>query len=282
VRRSPGVDVLLTPGYIPPVGGGVPYAITLHDLMYLKGGANHSPARAAYFRLIRSQLIRSRCIILTVSEYSKHQILEWTDGKTAVHVVGNGVSPIESNRVQTEEGRQGDSPRLLIVASERPNKNLVRQLLAADRALLSLGGQVEIVLPEPPSATLVEQISAMRNKTVVSVRLSDADLWDRYRCADVLLSASLQEGFGLPAIEAMSARCPVVYSDVGGLPEVVDGCGVRVDPTDEQAIADGILSVFDNPGTTARLIEAAHQRSMHFTWERVVERIDLAMESLVA
>ncbi len=281
-RRSPGTELVLSPGYIPPLGGGVPYAVTLHDLMYLKGGANYSPVRAAYFRWIRSQLIRSRCVVLTVSEYSKQQILDWTDGQTAVHVVGNGVSPTESTSTPIEDNRPSAPPRLLIVASERPNKNLVRQLLAADRVLTSLGGQVEVVLPSPPSAALSEQIGTMRNKTVVSVRLSDAELWDRYRSADVLLSASLEEGFGLPAVEAMSAQCAVVYSDVGGLPEVVDGCGVLVDPTDEQAIADGIISIFEDPNATTRMVAAAYQRSQDFTWDRVVDRIDRAIENLLS
>ncbi len=111
--------------------------------------------------------------------------------------------------------------------------------------------------------------------------LSDTELWKRYRSADLLLTASLEEGFGLPAIEAMSVGCPVLYSDVGGLSEVVDGCGVLVDPRDESSIADGILNAIEDTDGTRRLVEAAYTRSLDFTWGQVARRIDLAISGLL-
>ena len=281
VRRSrEQFDVVVSPGYMPPIGCATPYAVTLHDLMYLGGGANHSRTRSAYFRLIKRQLIRSDCVVLTVSEYSKRQIVEWTNGKTPVHVVGNGVSPV-ARTASPPQRVTGHPPSLLIVASERPNKNLAQQLRAADRALRSLDGTIEVVLPVAPTTALREVIGSMRSDVTVSVCLSDAELWKRYRSADLLLTASLEEGFGLPALEAMSAGCPVLYSDVGGLSEVVDGCGVLVDPRDESSIADGILNAIEDTDGTRRLVEAAYTRSLDFTWGQVARRVDLAISGLL-
>ncbi len=114
-------DVVVSPGYMPPVGCATPYAVTLHDLMYLGGGANHSRTRSAYFRLIKRQLIRSDCVVLTVSEYSKRQIVEWTNGKTPVHVVGNGVSPVGPTRVAaaTSDRSSAETPHRRIRTTEQ-------------------------------------------------------------------------------------------------------------------------------------------------------------------
>lgn len=281
VRRSrERIDVVVSPGYMPPVGCDPPYAVTLHDLMYLEGGANYSRARAAYFRLIRHRLMRTNCVVLTVSDYSKRQIVEWTNGKVPVHVVGNGVSPIGPTASPTQRVT-GHPPSILIVASERPNKNLAPQLRAADRALRSLGGTVEVVLPAPPTTALRQVLGSMRGNVILSVRLTDPELWERYRSADLLMTASLEEGFGLPAIEAMSVGCPVLYSDVGGLSEVVDGCGILVNPRDESSITNGVLRAIEDTDRTRRMVAAAYARSLDFTWGRVAQRVDQAISSLL-
>jgi glycosyltransferase involved in cell wall biosynthesis len=280
-RDLAGARILVSPGYMPPIGARIPYAVTLHDLMYLSGGANHSRLRSGYFRAIRRQFSSNQCAVLTVSEYSKSQILEWTDGKAAVHVVGNGVSPPDDVR-RLDSHQQTGRTLALIVASERPNKNLVRQLRAADLALGDSGGQLDLVLPSPPSTHLVGEVKRLNCDVRVSVQISESELWDRYRSASALICASLEEGFGLPALEAMAASCPVVYSDVGGLSEVVGGCGFVVDPTDERSIADGIHAALEHNEANTEIVRLAHQRSLCFTWDRVVEKIDDAIEDLLS
>jgi len=78
---------------------------------------------------------------------------------------------------------------------------------------------------------------------------------------------SLNEGFGLPPLEAMAAGVPVVTSSISSLPEVVGEAGIQVDPFDVGAIARGMAEALD-PATAAQLRVAGPRRARAFTWER--------------
>jgi glycosyltransferase involved in cell wall biosynthesis len=82
---------------------------------------------------------------------------------------------------------------------------------------------------------------------------------------------SLWEGFGLPAVEAMSCGVPVIASDRGSLPEVIEDAGIFFDPLSPTAIATSILRFLGDSPLRARLVANALQRAQSFTWERAAE-----------
>jgi glycosyltransferase involved in cell wall biosynthesis len=77
---------------------------------------------------------------------------------------------------------------------------------------------------------------------------------------------SLDEGFGLPVLEAMAHGCPVVAADAAALPEVVHGAGVLVDPNRSDAVADAIREVVTNFALRAELIRKGLTRAAEFPW----------------
>src|SRR5207253_6471037 len=87
---------------------------------------------------------------------------------------------------------------------------------------------------------------------------------DLYRSARVLVMPSLDEGFGLPALEAMSAGVPVVVSSRGSLPEVVEHAGAQVDPSDVAALADAIERAVCDHGWATGAAEAGLARARSF------------------
>jgi glycosyltransferase involved in cell wall biosynthesis len=97
--------------------------------------------------------------------------------------------------------------------------------------------------------------------------VEDRRLLEAYRAADVLLFPSLDEGFGLPALEAMAAGVPVVASNRGALPEVVADAGILMDPEDEGGLAEGVARVLGNPDLRARLVAAGRRRARLYSWE---------------
>jgi glycosyltransferase involved in cell wall biosynthesis len=86
-----------------------------------------------------------------------------------------------------------------------------------------------------------------------------------------LVFPSLWEGFGLPAVEAMSCAVPVLASRRGSLPEVVGDAGLYFDPEDPAAIAASALRLLDDPALRERLSGIAHARSQGFRWDRAAE-----------
>jgi alpha-1,3-rhamnosyl/mannosyltransferase len=101
--------------------------------------------------------------------------------------------------------------------------------------------------------------------------LDDAELVLLLNSAAALVFPSLWEGFGLPAVEALSCGAPVLASSRGSLPEVVGNAGLHFDPEDTLDIARVVLRFFDEPGLRERLTQAAVPRAQSFTWQRAAE-----------
>lgn len=99
--------------------------------------------------------------------------------------------------------------------------------------------------------------------------VSDPDLAELLNASDALVFPSLWEGFGLPAVEAMSCGIPVLASNRGGsLPEVVGDAGLLFEPEDPNAIASCIIGFLRDEDLSARLARKALERSRLFSWSR--------------
>lgn len=101
--------------------------------------------------------------------------------------------------------------------------------------------------------------------------LDDADLVRLFGSTAALVFPSLWEGFGLPAVEAMSCGVPVLSSDRGSLPEVVGEAGLYFDPEDVPAMADCVLRFLGDASLRARLAAATLPRAATFSWDRAAE-----------
>jgi alpha-1,3-rhamnosyl/mannosyltransferase len=106
--------------------------------------------------------------------------------------------------------------------------------------------------------------------------INDAALAELLNGAQALVFPSLWEGFGLPAVEAMSCGIPVLASRRGSLPEVVGDAGLFFDPDDPQAIAACVSQFFHDDALRARLSRNALARARLFTWARAAELAELS------
>ena len=87
-----------------------------------------------------------------------------------------------------------------------------------------------------------------------------------------LVFPSLDEGFGLPLVEAMACGCPVVSSNVSAMPEVVGEAGLLVDPLDVEALREAMRSVAADPQLRERLRALGLERAQQFSWEAAARR----------
>jgi len=113
------------------------------------------------------------------------------------------------------------------------------------------------------------------DKVTVAGFISDPDRNRLLKVADAAAFPSLYEPFGIVALEAMAAQCPVIVSEVGGLKEVVkhDVTGVMVYPDNVESLAWGILHTLNDPaGARARAAKAYSIAKGEYSWERIAER----------
>ena len=106
--------------------------------------------------------------------------------------------------------------------------------------------------------------------------ISDVALAELLNGAQALVFPSFWEGFGLPAVEAMSCGIPVLASRRGSLPEVVGNAGLFFEPDDPQAIAACVSQFLHDAELRARLSQNALTRSRIFTWARAAELAELS------
>lgn len=265
----------LSPGFNPPLRSPIPFAFTIHDLIHLQVPQESSALRRTYYAAVVRPATRRAMRILTVSESSRHDILEWSGlDESAVVSVGNGVSPAFHPAPTRHEG----PPYFLHVGRRVGHKNIPRLLaaFAASRAC----ADARLVFTGAADANTVDCSRAMGvgGKIMFAGDIDDKRLAELYRNALALVFPSLQEGFGLPVVEAMACGTPVIASNIRSLREITGlGNACLVDPLDTDAIAGAMDAIYENSDERARLSASGLARSRNFRWSEVAARVEAAL-----
>jgi glycosyltransferase-like protein len=229
--------------------------------------------------------IREASLCFTVSETARRDVLS-TFGVESV-VVGNGVDArrfrsVEAARLQAWRARKGEGgPVVLAVGGVEPRKNTTRILLAFDRlralephARLWILGGATALDHGAYRASFDAALRALPAQTLLAVTelgvVADDDVPAIFQTADVLALPSLQEGFGLAALEALAASLPVVAAAASPFTEFLDAsCAELVDPLSVVAIADGLRAAL---AAAPRREPVGRERARAHSWERVAAR----------
>ena len=269
-------DAYFSPGFNPPAYSPVPFVFTIHDLIHIRVAGESGPLTRAYYRLMVRRGARRAARVLTVSDHSKKDIIQWADlPADRVVVVGNGV------------GRQfsPDGPAhrpgyryLLHVGSHKPHKNL-RRLFEAFGAS-GPSGDLRLVLTgraDGAAGRLVRELH-LEGKIVFAGVIRDEELAAWYRGATAMVLPSLYEGFGLPVIEAMACGTATVVSNVTALPEVAGDAAIMVDPYSVESIAAGIRGVVEQEPLRKSLVAKGLRRCGQFDWDKVAAKVRRILE----
>ena len=113
-------------------------------------------------------------------------------------------------------------------------------------------------------------------------RVSDDELVRLYRGAAAYVDASLFEGFGYQALEAMACGAPFVGSNATSIPEVVGDAGLLCDPRDAEALAAALVRALEEPGRAEELRRRGLERAAEFTWDRTAEAFERLLAEVAA
>jgi len=180
----------------------------------------------------------------------------------------------------------GTGPLVLNVAAKKAHKNLAR-LVEAMAIVRREVPDAQLVLPGAPTPYEQElrglaADAGIAEGVIFPGFVEDTDLEGLYTLADCFAFPSINEGFGLPLLEAMAHDVPVVCADASALPEVVGEAAVLVDPLSAGAIATGIGSVLRDPALRERLVAAGRARLPAFRWETCAQATLETLERAVA
>lgn len=273
-----GVDVWHSPDFIPPAFGARRRVITVHDLNFLHFPQFLTADSLRYYRGQIEWAVRVADHISADSEHTRQDLIHLLnvppEKVTTVHLAVNPLyeRPYTAVDINTTLA-QHNLPRgfVLAVGTLEPRKNLPTLLQAYRLMRDEAGLDVPLVLvgskgwlDETIWAAVAELDLAKHVYHLEGVY--DEQLAHLYHAAGVLATPSHYEGFGLPALEAMSCGCPVVVSDRGSLPEIV-GAGGAVLPADEvSAWAEQLTAVLTDSALRETMVAAGKQRSANFSW----------------
>ncbi len=263
-----------------------PVVVTVHDLIphlvrnHPRLSAYRPPVERLFDRLALLGLRRAAAIV-AISEFTKDTVVQLT-GYPAdrIHVVYRAVDrdvfkplPVLDgfwNRYGLEEG----VPFVLYVGSEDPRKNLEGLIRAFARVQARVPAAQLVKVGAPHFSGERQRLLGLVHELGLDGRVRfldhvpDEDLPLFYNAASVFVLPSFYEGFGLPALEAMSCGTPVIASDRASLPEVLGQGGQLMDPEDIQGLADAVSDLLAEPERRAAASEAALEQAGRFSLKR--------------
>ena len=263
--RARPYSVLVNPANLAPLAFGR-NVVVIHDAAALREPSWYSPLYVRWQRFVLPAIAKRALKVVTVSEFSRHELAELLGVDAAV--VPGGV-----DERFAPGARRADRPYVLTVASRTARKNLgaleetARRLAERGVELVAAGGDRPQFRDDAADAA-----SAIR----FLGHVDDAELPALYAGALAFVLPSLYEGFGLPCLEAMASGTPVVAADRGALPEVCGDAAVYADPEDPGAIAEAVLGVLGDD----RLLQRGLARAGAFTWRRTVEELRAVVASV--
>lgn len=252
---------------------GLKTVVTLHDLNFYLHPEWFSRSFRLVLHLFALPGIRRADRVVTISDHVRGQILEHLrlpPGK--VRRIYNGVKPTGPGPAPAALR----PPYILCVGSLQPHKNLPRLIRAYQTLRAEFPGLELWVVgrPQPRFNREPELAGLLAAPGVRSLGyLSESDLAEAYRHARVFCFPSLEEGFGLPVLEAMQAGTLVVTSRASCLPEIAGPAAEQVDPLDETDIARGLRHFLGLPEEARRkLIEEGRTWAARFSWKEAARQ----------
>lgn len=294
VAREP-LDLFFFPAVYSyfPIMNRCKIVVTIHDLI-----ADHHPEHVfpnwkskLFWKLKQNAALKQAHTILTVSNHAKQQIVAYfripesrvtttTEGpnRTFTHLPFSD----RTADILSRYGIKRHEPFVLYVGGISPHKNLSTLVEAFHRVTVDpgFGGHKLLLVGDYKGDVFFSHYDQLRadidrrglqGSVIFTGFVSDPELVELYNAAQAAVLPSLEEGFGLPAVEAMACGTPLICSDRGSLPEVVGQAGRLFHPGRPDELAAVLRQVLGNEGLRDSMRAAGLQRSRMFTWDAAAQ-----------
>lgn len=278
------LDVVHDPYELGPLSFSQPMAkvITIHDLTPLLFPRMFKRGDVLLHQLLLGRTIKNVDRIITVSEYSKQDLINHLQApEKKIKVIHNGKDDIfQEASLEAREhichSYSLSSPFILSVGGLHPIKN-IPGLLKSYALLRGEGYHLPLVLVgkkvdswHPIFHTL--QDLGLEKEVIFTGHISQKDLAHLYSAAELFVYPCLYAGFGLPPLEAMACGTPVISSNNSSIPEVVGDAGIMVDPENHQELAHQMSLVLSDENLQKKMIKKGKKQADLFSWKTAAQK----------
>lgn len=273
--RQWGADVLFAPAYSAPIFCPVPTVVAIHDVSFAAHPEWFSWREGLRRRLVTRLSARRAVRILTLSDFSKREIVKHLGVDAAkVDVTYLGMTALVGVRAGR---RQGSSPVVLYVGSLFERRHIAELIDGFARvAARHPSTRLEIVgdhrARSPIDVTGRAAAAGVGNRVRERAYVSDAELSALYASADAFVFLSEYEGFGLTPLEALAAGVPVVVLDTEVAREVYGPAAIYVARPDPALVAGALERALFDETERARILSAAHRLIARYSWTECAQR----------
>ena len=277
-------DVLFVPAHTIPLIHPTNTVTTCHDIGFVHFPELYSKSELSYHRWSMQQAIKKAKKIITVSNFTKEEIVKvYKTDPTRIEVIHHGIdleyfSPRNESEIEQVKNRYKISqPYLFFIGRIEKKKNIINQIKAFEIAKEKYNISHQLVLGGNPGFGFEEINKAItESKFKKDIKLigyvESADLPTLYSGADLFLFVTNYEGFGMPVLEAQACQTAVIGSDVCSIPEV-GGQGISlVSPDHLTEIAEAIHQVISNKNFQEQLISKGLTNCSQFSWSVTAQR----------
>jgi glycosyltransferase involved in cell wall biosynthesis len=277
-------DVFFSPdGYLS-LRSKVPQVPVFHDLAFEHFPQDVKKSEAWHYRKYFPQYAQKAKRIITVSEYTKQDVVaHYNVDPAKITVVSNACDAkfrpatqdeILATKAQFSEGKD----YFHCVGAIQPRKNLDRLIAAFDVFKEATGSDMKLLVVGRKAWNFEQVIHSystakFRSDIVFTGFVTDAELVSLYGASSGLCYVPYFEGFGIPLVEAMACEIPIISANVTSMPEVAGDAALFVDPLEIQSIANALQQLAGSPSLASELVDKGRRRRALFTWEASADRV---------
>jgi glycosyltransferase involved in cell wall biosynthesis len=261
-----------------------PLLTTVHDLTHRYYPHFHTPVNISNAEKGLKFIKRSGSHVLAVSRSTLHDTRkELQVGEEKLHMVYEAsdrqkfhfeVNREDTARVREKYGIPADTAYFLCLSTLEPRKNIANTIKAFNELVTGHPDYPLALVVAGKKGWLTQQTilqdQIYNERIVYTGFIDDDDLSSIYTEALALCYLSFYEGFGLPALEAMSCGTPVLYANTSSLPEVVGKGGLAADPRNVKDISNKMKLLFEDKELSESLRREALRQSLKFSWRKTL------------
>jgi glycosyltransferase involved in cell wall biosynthesis len=264
---------------------GLKTIAVLHDAFFWESPAHYHPLWLKLFHLLGVPAAKKADLLIVPTETAKNSILVYENfDANKMKVVWEAAKSFHQPNIGP---RPFEAPYFLHVGVLEKRKNIVR-LVEAFAQLHAAYPNYKLVLVGNTPVKLQLNDAPAIEQAIVAYGLHDAVIRLGYLEADALATIyshafayclpSLNEGFGLPVLEAFHFKLPLICANTSALPEVAGDAALFVDPYNTVSISSAMLQLVESPNLQAELVQKGQARQLHFSWQKAAQEIHDLMQ----